>query len=288
MRAGIAGPRSLGDHESGGGNCLAKDGLCFSYSGSIVSANFNLLPKMSLTSRPQLKQKPPPVSTDQPGALAEEVRRQFLQMRASTPDSTGHQAFRDALLFTARIHGLTADGIEASLAAWAAEVAANSTSDCYDAALAAWLQGDLVLAAEKAKQAALQASTAARSAVVTAGKLSEAFYERSGPSAGDSAPAGEALTDASLAASNERRAWMLLAQVEYSGGRLQDALRASRCAMTAALVEGDPLIWVQAASQVAWILDEAGQYADAMPLVRSILRVIEQTLGRQRRKWRRL
>jgi|GEM_PF-3963667 len=232
---------------------------------------------MTSTARSSFKEMKPAATGGGAKQLAEDVRGHVMQMRACAPGVPDEQIHRDAFLLTAQALGLPVAEIEKKVAAWVQETAGNVTVPAYDQALAMWLRGDSAQAVERAMQGARQAAVRARSAATaaaTAGALP-------GPALGGEEAAGArtALLSAREAAAEERRAWLLAGHIEYGRGRLREALSACRSAMAAALYEGNPLTWVEAASRVAWILDEQGDHAEAEPLLRSILRVTERILG---------
>ncbi|HWB05539.1 MAG TPA: tetratricopeptide repeat protein [Verrucomicrobiales bacterium] len=205
------------------------------------------------------------VSRDSVRELAEDVRSHAMQMRACAPGASGEQVRRDALLLTAQNMGVAAEEVEGRIKSWREEIAGDPVARCYDKALAHWLAGDMEQALTLAVLAAQEAEERAR----RAGSPEELAR----------AASQETILAAREAAEEKRQAWMLAGHIEYEQGRLPEALAASRSALGAALYNVNPLTWVEAASQVAWILDEQGNRCEAEPLMRSILRVMERTLG---------
>jgi tetratricopeptide (TPR) repeat protein len=231
------------------------------------------------TSDKGLKKLKPQPSSDYARALAEDLRNHAMQMRACAPGVPDEQVHRDALLLTAQTLGVSAVEVEQKIAAWVDETVADSGSRDYDRSLALWLKGDtdqaLALAIQAARDAEQRATHATSAAVALAGAGRPARE-----SGGEPDPAVQnAMLAAREAGEEKRQAWLLAGHIEYGRGRLKEALAASRSALGAALYNANPLTWVEAASQVAWILDEQGNHGEAEPLLRSIVRVMERTLG---------
>jgi len=211
--------------------------------------------------------------------LAEDLRSHAMQMRACAPGAPDDQVHRDALVLTAQTLGVPVEEVEQKIAAWTDETAQNISARDYDKALAFWLKGDTDMALDLAKRAAKEAEDRAMHAAFEAATLAgeEASKQENGVS--QSAAVQGAMLVAREAAEEKRQAWMLAGHIDYGRGRLTEALAASRSALGAALYNANPLTWVEAASQVAWILDEQGNHGEAEPLLRSIVRVMERTLG---------
>jgi tetratricopeptide (TPR) repeat protein len=202
-----------------------------------------------------------------------------MQIRACAPGVPDEQIHRDAFLLTAQTLGLPVAELEARIAAWAGETADDLEATSYDKALAMWLQGESGPAVERAMHGAREAAARASAAASAAAQAGNPAASGAAPGEDMTTAARTSLLKAKEAASEERRAWLLIGHIEYGRGRLHEALSACRRAMAAAMSEGNPLTWVEAASHVAWILDEQRNYCEAEPLLRSILRVMERTLG---------
>jgi tetratricopeptide (TPR) repeat protein len=198
-----------------------------------------------------------------------------MQMRACAPGVADDQVRRDALVMTAQTLGIAVTEVEERVAQWSQETAAAASASGYDKSLALWLKGDTEQSLDLATRAALDADERARLAALKAAGMSAGGNENTV----DKAALEEALLTAREAAEEKRQAWLLAGYIEYGQGRLTEALTASRSALAASLYNANPLAWVEAASQVAWILDELGEHNEAEPLLRSILRVMERTLG---------
>ncbi len=203
--------------------------------------------------------------------LAEEVRVHALEMLACAPGAPGDHVHRGALSLAAGTLGLTVREVENRLDAWTSEAILAATAPSYDKALAFWLKGETEDALSLASRVAGEAEERLRSVL----PLAAAFSGTSEPGE-EAGPVLESIHDA---AREKRRASLLAGHIEYAAGRLPEALDASRHALAVSIYDGSPFAWVEAASQVAWILDEMGRHVEAEPLLRSILRVMERTLG---------